>query len=143
MLKNQLKSEKLKLLEGELTLNEFEYKTKRASKKNNRNFRKIEMNIESIIDMLVISETFNEKRLSKEQWLKSRKYPVCLIRQVAIFILCKTSNRSGNYIAKCFGKNHATILYTNKKVSDMLDVKYEDVCRYYLLLKHFFEWINF
>ena len=103
----------------------------------------LEMNIEKMIDSLVKTPAFNEKGLSKEQWLKTRKYPVCLIRQVAIFILCKRSNRSGNYIAKCFGKNHATLLYTNKKVSDMLDMKYEDVCRYYLLLEKFFEWIKF
>lgn len=59
---------------------------------------------------------------------KSRKRDVCTARQIAMYLMCKTTSMSlvsiGNYFN---GKDHTTVIHSRNNIKDL--IKYDEVLR--------------
>jgi len=81
----------------------------------NTDVSKLMKEITKIISLVLYGED-----LSIEIFSKSRNGRFCQLRRITAYIMCKKLNFSVTYIGRLMSKNHATIIYHCKTVTDWL-----------------------
>ena len=105
--------------------------------KINKEIRKTEF--KKLIFLMLQDEHCNPEGLNEKMWLRTRTIPACYFRFIAIWWVVNFTESYWGLtatIAQAFNRTHANVIYSYRKIDEMLKVQDKEVLK---MIKYFEE----